>query len=512
MYFIKGFAFLATILSIGFFAWRSLVDPKLHRWTDLRFAVAIPLAAVGYLAPNIWVYYASVTGAMIFLPRSRIEAACFFIVISLMLPLVSFEVRAGSMLLMQMTTVHAAALGLIAAFRFPSYPSRIRVASSRYDALAFAMTAILFIIDCRSADTSFTTAIRFAMAHGMTFFLPYYFLTRSPLTEQDPRRLVHCIAMIGFMLAIVAIFESVKHWPLYQIMDRNLDIAGRSKSMNVRAGFLRSPGPFFESTTFGVFLAVATTMVIASRSLFRSKQAYWTSAAICVIGTGATMARNAWLGLIIGMVLITLYRGRSERFFALTLGGLLGMAVLSLVASNSTQVGELVGSEGHAAATTDYREDLFRNSIPLILKKPLIGWSYTDVRAYMRPIMGSGTLSVDYVNSYLFFAVVSGIVGFLIFVIYLFYSPWRIYLLRPKIKGFLWEYEVAAALFASGGAFIIMVGFTSYYERMPLFGVLLISLSRQLELWSKNRLELGRPNRAAVVSTAHEEFVEGMAG
>lgn len=512
MYFIKGFAFLAAILTAGFFTWRSLVDPRLHRWNDLRFAAVIPLAALGYLAPNIWIYYGAVTAAMIFLPRSRGDAGCLFTIIALMLPLVEHDVRTGSTLLIKMSTLIAAAVGLLMAFRFPADPPRLQKALPRHDILAFAMFVLLVVIDTRIATTSPTTVLRAFLTIGATFFLPYWFLGRSPLNGQDMRRLTHCIAMIGFILALVAIFETVRHWPLYQVMERNLDISGRAKSMNVRAGFLRSPGPFFESTTFGVFLALSTTVLISSRSLFRSKATYWGSVATCVIGTSATLARNAWIGLIVGMILITLYRGRSERFFALTVGGLFGVGILSLIASGSERVSEMIGLEGHAASTGDYREDLLANSIPLIMKNPLLGTPYDKVLEYMRPLMRSNTISVDYVNSYLYFAVTLGMVGLLIFTVYSVYTPLRLLMIRSRLKGSAREYEVATAVFAASGAFLAMIGFTSYYERMPLFGVILMALGRQLELWSKNRSMLLDPRRTSPAPRAEDKLVETVAG
>lgn len=507
MYFIKGFAFLAAVLAIGFFTWRSLTDPKLHRWSDLRFAAVIPLAGVGYLAPNIWMYYGAVTAAMIFLPRSRGEAGCLFLISALMLPLVEHEIRIGSVLLIKMSTLLAAAIGLLAAFRFPGDPARFRQASARCDVLAFAMFLLLVVIDTRIATTSLTTVLRTSLTIGMTFFLPYWFLARLPLNGQDPRRLIHCIAMIAFILALVAIFETVRNWPLYQVMERNLDISSRAKSMNVRAGFLRSPGPFFESTTFGLFLALGTTFLISSRSLFRSKTVYWGAAAICVIGTSATLARNAWLGLIVGLVSITLYRGRSERFFGLTVGGLFALALLSLVASSSERLGAVIGLEGHAASTGDYRENLLSNSIPLIMKSPLFGTPYDRVLEYMRPIMRSSEISVDYVNSYLYFTVATGFIGLVIFVIYTCYTPYRLLMLRPKLKGVPREYEAATAVFAGSGAFLVMIVFTSYYERIPLFGAILIAFARQVELWTRNQAGLAGPKRAATPRT--EEKLAG---
>lgn len=503
MHYIKTFAFLAPLLIVGFVLWRNLLDKKIRHWCELRYAIVVPLAGIGYFAPSIWLYYGAVVAAMILLPRSRIEAAAMFIIISLMLPLAPYDVRAGSVLLVRSSTVEVAAIGLLTSIRFPGDSVRIRTAWSFYDTAFLFMMLLVILLASRVIGTSITTAIRETLICTLTFILPYWLLGRAPIRGQDPRRLIHYVVMAGFILSIEAVFEVLRHWPLYQSIDSNLGLSdGRSKTLAVRGGLMRAPGPFYESTTFGVFLSIVTVIAASSRSLFRAPVAQSLVVAVCIAGTGATLARNAWLGLVVGIIMISLYRKHFSRAFALGMIGMVGLAGLSAMATGSNRLGEVLGVSGHAASTADYRENLLENSIPLIMKSPLIGTRYDDVRAYMRPQMRSRALSVDYVNSYLYFLVVSGVIGLVIFALYSFYPMLRILILRKAMTANI-EYEIATALFAATGAFALMIAFTSYSERIPLFALFLIVLTRQLDVRLRSSIRQAVPKMPLVFSSVH---------
>jgi O-antigen ligase len=255
---------------------------------------------------------------------------------------------------------------------------------------------------------------------------------------------------------------------------------GLSRTLALRGGLLRAAGPFFESTTFGVFLAISTVCTAAMRSLFRSRVAHMAAVGIGLVGCFATISRNAWIGVLIGLIVVAMYRGRVGK--AAAAGGLavLGAITLIVVAPNSGTVASLLGKgDTTAASTATYRQELFSKSIPLIKSSPWIGTPFDRVRSLVQSELHSGKLSVDYVNSYLYFIVTTGVLGLLVFLFFLLVPISRLLSLRRKAFRLVDDAETFTALFSAQIALAFMLIGTSFAERIPVFAILLIGMTRQ---------------------------------
>lgn len=481
MHYLKTFLVLGTLLGLGFVLFRTLLAPQMRAWMDYRLAAVIPIVAIGLYAPGLWFYYGAILAAMVVLPRNRMEAIALYICLALMLPLVSHDVLVGGSYLLRLEGSHVASLGLLAAFRFPG-PGNRRVAGGALTAVVMLFLILQTIIDTRLVTTSFTTGLRAMATTVLALGIPYMLLSTATYRGADLRRPVACLVAVGFILSVVATFEMFRHWPLYQTIESHLGTSGGlSKTLSLRGGLLRSPGPFFESTTFGVFLAIATICAAAMRSLFRSPAAHLAAIALGCLGCFATLSRNAWIGVLLGLIVAGLYRGRVGKAASAGLLVMMAAGALIVAAPDSGMTASLLGKgKTSAADTATYRHDLLVKSIPLIRQSPLIGTPYDRVRDLMQAELTSGALKVDYVNSYLYYVVTTGVLGLIVFLVLIFYPIYTLFNLRRRLRDSPAEMEAAAALFAAQVALAFMVFGTSFFERIPLFAILLIGMTRLL--------------------------------
>lgn len=505
MHYLKTFLFLGSLLGVGFVIWRQLLVPQARAWIDYRLAAVIPIVAIGLCAPSLWIYYGAILAAMLVLPRNRMEAIGLYICLAMMLPMVSYDLKAGSAFLLRLEGNIVASVGLLAAFRFPA-PSERSTRSGMITAVVLLFLLIIIIVESRLISTSFTTVLRAATSSCLALGVPYLLISNSAYREVDVRRPLFYLMTTGFILSIVATFEMLRHWPLYQTIDANLGTStGLSKTLALRGGLLRAPGPFFESTSFGVFLAITTICTSAMRSVFRSPTVHLVALAIGIMGCFATLSRNAWIGLLLGLVVAALYRGRVGK--AVVAGGIVLITSIAIIAAapSSGFAGSLLGKGDNAASsTTTYRKELFVNSIPLIRSSPWVGTSYDRVREYMRPILHSGKLSVDYVNTFLFYLVATGVIGLLVFALFLLTPILALQKIRRRAARYYPYTETCAGLFAAQVALAIMLVGTSLAERLPLLVFILIGMT---QLAIENVRRVYREPLAPVQRTTKPEFV-----
>ena len=502
------FLYLTTLLTIGFLSWRMLLTDEARGWVNGRIAAIILLPGVGLFAPSIWLYFGAIFAVMLIVPRSRIEAIGLFLLIAMTLPLTPYGVTAGATYIVKIDPMKVAALSLLPALRFSRGSANARGLRS-LDLLFFLFCGVMITIGVRIPDTSTTVLAREVIEKTLIFAIPFLFLTRSRFDGKDQARLLFYLMTAGFMLSIVALFEMLRHWPLYQSIDAHFGITGRSKTMALRGGLLRSPGPFFDSTGFGVFLAVVTIVVASMRSVFRSPLAHQIAILIGAMGTFSTLARNGWVGLAVGLVLIGVYRRRGGQTFFLAILGFGAFAILAVAMPENSTISSLMGKSGHAAETSDYRENLFARGLPLIAKRPLSGAPLAQLGEELRPDLRSQDLDVDFVNSYLYFALTSGLFGLLIVLSFVVYPILRLFKMRRDVAvRSPWEANVMTGVFASSSALALMLAFTSPYERIPVLAVLLFACARNALALERNPAaqssNLAPPSRKTLVVSARD--------
>ena len=137
----------------------------------------------------------------------------------------------------------------------------------------------------------------------------------------------------------------------------------------------------------------------------------------------------------------------------------------TMIASIGSQLSYSL-NEGTGAG--NYRSELFRRGMEEFWKSPIFGDSFTNVVARMQDmIQGEGI--VDFVNSYLYFALFAGGIGLVLFCLSFLIPIFRLASIRTQLIPGSADRDVAGfclALLASGA---VMLAFTSYPQRPSIF-------------------------------------------
>ena len=412
-YLIKTLIVIEFLLSMGLFLYRAALAPSQRHVVDAKVVGLILLTpAVALLCHNIYIYYAYLVAAVAFNWRSRAELCSIYLLMLPMTPMLSLESRVGSMYLMALSTVAmmniGALTGLGIARRQRTYTR------PAFDVAIFLLLAMHVYIEGRGANA--TSIARIITTQVIAIGIPYFVVSRAIGGRRDMDLSLLRLALAGFMCALVAVFETVRNWILYQSFYGALKVqmlAG-SATLNMRGGRLRTGGPLFDNTGAGIFFAVTLMILPFLRSRFRPA-AFWGVAAVMTAGLLATQSRGAWIAAIVGFAAILIYRGQASR--APLLAGLGGSAaaIVFLTLDKGSRLAETLGVSGHSVGTSEYRSRLLSQGLEQIAAHPLLGQSPQQLVANMSDMV-QGQHIVDFVNTHLYIAMAAGLLWFAVWV------------------------------------------------------------------------------------------------
>lgn len=362
--------------------------------------------AVGMLGHTIWVAYAALLLLLPVVARSRAEAVILFPMALMTLPPLSFEFGFAGIYLLRFDKLFFLCIGLaIAGLRHKDQ----RVPNGRHFDVAFWLMLLLALVPLR--DNNLTGTLRELTNPIVTVALPYLLASRWLKTPEDVRRFILAFACSAFVMSIVAIVEARTRWLMYDTMNLTLGLpSGLSNYSHSRGGLVRAVGAFAEATGFGLFLVMGFLTLLASRSAFRSKGRWFVAVAIMLLGIVSCNTRNAFLGLVIGLITFDLYRGRFGALAGkIMVVGLCYTAALA-AAQFSPYVAASIGKTSDSSGTAQYRELLWERGKQEIWQHPLFGRPMSEVQVSMADLrQGEGI--IDFVNGYVYFGVTAGVGG-----------------------------------------------------------------------------------------------------
>ena len=486
---VKTFFYIEALLCVGIVIVRALLSREDRRLIDMRAIVLVlVLPATGYLLPGgRYVFSVAVLLLLPMLARSRAEAARLYLMAVPMMPMLNYLLGVpGISYLIRISYPYLLVFGFLIAF----------VAHKRtgpapgFRPLDFAMvlfwllftTFTLRIAGGEASTTTVTNMMRAAIETALQTVIPYFLLSRSLGNPARLRDAMGGLAIAVLLLACVGSFEMVRHWPLYQGMYQHIGIdqPGLSLTLRVRGGLLRAPGPFSESTSFGFFLAICAAAVVSLRSMFRSRAHHIAAILLLIFGLLATSSRGAWLALAGGMLVLFLYRRQYMRIALSVAAGAVIYAMALAVAASSTRAGEFLGVAGVAARTADYRKDLLQQGLALFRRSPLLGSDQISIsHALSQLVTGEGI--IDYVNSYLFILVYSGVIGMAIFLFPPAVLAGWLGKVRTRLSRDPRRREQLLLIVMGMGALFSGIMFTSFADRNLLWFIIFFAFGRAFQ-------------------------------
>lgn len=375
---------------------------------------AITLSA--FTLTNIWLFVAaSALVAYYYQSRESNIPALYFLLL-FAFPLLPVEIPGLGIVNFLFDIHHARVLALAALLPAAIYVSTdggtLKFGKSRPDKLLAAYMALLAVLYLR--ETTVTDTLRQCFYLFIDIFLPYYVISRALKTEAQLREALTAFVVSACVIAAIAAFEFLWHWPLYATLRNAMGLPVTMSSYTGRAGMLRAPA------TVGV-IPLGYVMTVAIGFYLYLRQAVQPSVrrslivATLVVGLAVPLSRGPWLGAaVLILIYAALAPARWQQLGKIALIAAAAMATLAVVPGGGKLIALLPFIGSVETETISYREQLLTNSVAVISRHPLFGSpNYLSTPEMQEMIQGQGI--IDIVNTYVGVALESGLAGLLLF-------------------------------------------------------------------------------------------------
>lgn len=474
----KIFIMIVALLTVAYVPIRRYAAPSLRREIGLPFffsAISVIFVAQFAPYPLILVMWCLIVPNIAV--TSRLGVACRYVLLVPIIPSMNPALVFGGHNLGGFALVDAIGMGSIfatfKAFKRDPYP-RARSWFSAEDWFVLILFVIFSIGVVRFQSLS--VVLRALLYESFVLLLPYWILRRNIRTTAELQLIIACIAVIGAMISVMALYETHTGWALMDGIESRFAGDGyAAKSATVRGGSLRAAATLNNAIECGFFLMLALLATISARPFFRSRNVWLGTALLLLLGMLSSQSRGALLGLAVGVIIMLIARRKFFWSFIATLvGGLGGMALITLSHS--------VGKLGAFLGTTrepgfqDYRSTLLTRGLEEGRKYPVLGTSLASVFDRLSDLT-QGEQIIDLVNTYLNIFLISGLVGLVSLVIAILFIYRNLFRVVARNKSR--QTQLEAAYFAAAfTALLTSLATTSFYGRMPWFAVFLAFAAR----------------------------------
>jgi hypothetical protein len=499
---LKTLIFLEILVAIGTtIFYLSLTRAARRDIGMLPGIVFASMAAIAFLSPQLIITHLAIGLIPIVLGRSKIRIGMIVAVGLIAIPPLEIGLMMGSVPLFPWPVQCSLALGGL--FALMLTPGRIATQPPWADSMVLLIVFSLVLIGARG--TAWTNWLRLLVEYLFVFALPVYVVARSARNAIEQRMLLAALAGAGVILAVIVLYEARGGWPMYAplVNHYDLDLPWRGIIVKWRGGLMRAYGPMYEATIMGFVLVVCFAAALAARRAFVSNFVYIGIVSLIAFGTLAPQSRGGMIGIAVAFIISSFYRrgGGSLNQVAAASFLLVGSYVGATAVSSFG--GQIQTSLTEAEGTIDYRTQLFARGMQEFWKSPVLGGQYSDVVGRMKDLV-QGEGIVDFVNSYLYFALFTGAIGLLLFCLSFAVPMWRLTSIRTRLLPGSAERDVAGFCVALLGSAAVMLAFTSYLQRPGLYLMLASGIALSMPLPRRN-------NRArAQAATSHNMLEQAL--
>lgn len=466
----KTSIFTSSTLLLGLILIYVCAEKSVGRLLVTRLAIlTIVTQLAAFLSPSLLVFNLIVGLCVPIFASKRRFVAPIYLYLVLTMPMVSTLLAVGNLYITTYDVSISLGIGAIVTVLVRPGPRQMR--SRKWDWPIVLLFLLLVVQSAR--DTSASNYFRVVIETSLQTLLPYFVISRSIHTFDDLRLAVFGLISATAALSCLAIFEAFHSWPLYRIVWAHYGITlGSGASVKLRAGFLRAPGPFPEPTSFAFCLAVGGIAAYSMRSAFRNRFNNFAIFFIILLGICAPQSRGAWIGLFVGIITSKVF----EKRFATLARWLLFGASAFIVTLASNSLSSRVSNSLGLGGTPDYRVSLFNRGIEEFRKNPVFGMPIKSVLYSLRDIT-QGEGMVDFVNTYLYVALLSGVVGLTIFVVSVLSPLPAIWPLRARRVANVRDRQQIGFVFSSVTAIAVMLAVTSLGGRTTVMIAIMLGFS-----------------------------------
>jgi hypothetical protein len=427
---------------------------------------------LGLVLPWAPVFLAIVLVLFLATTRDRLDAACRFVLLALLLPQIIWRLHIGAMYLFDLNTIHILAIGLL--IQCALKPDRKAAPISQWtieDTFVTLLFAIIWIGGERMPSISLF--LREGLSQTLMLLLPYFALRRSLRSSEEFMRVTACFAVASGILALFAIYEAVNGWTLFGMYRHVSDAGGMNKSLIQRGGALRAPVTMSSALMLGVVLLSGLTATFYSRRYVRQTWMILGWGAVTFLGLVVTQSRGNLALLPIAGLIFCLLRKKYGLAALIGVGAPAALAILLAAAQMIPQIGAFlnVGSQAASSRLTadvyDYRQLLLNRGLEVGAMNRWTGASLDYVVGQLADI-SQGQGIVDMVNTYLTLYLISGLAGFLPFLAILAIIWWKLITARTSRLGNPELSDMRGFALTALAVVTVQLAFMSFIDRLPL--------------------------------------------
>ena len=415
---IRALIVIIFLSGIGFALAKKLVQQDVlatdfNRWRNIWFAVTI----AAFLSQNFWLYLLF-CGFLILLLTKRIQnkMALFFILL-FVIPPIGNTIPGLSLVNYIITLTHPRFIELI--ILLPAALVVFKNNNFKFTKIwadKLLLIYILLLIALELRDTTLTDALRKSFYIFIDIFLPYYVASRSIKDLSQMKTVLSAFVTSAVVFSLIAVFESVKHWVLYNSLGDALGTGDGMSNYLARSGEIRALATLSHPIVLGYFMAVAFGFYLFLSNSIQNTTVKRMGFLLIILGLLAPLSRGPWVG---AAVLIVVYISQGpmaiKKLSTLLLAAIISFSILAALPGGQKYI-DLIPFVGETEkGNITYREQLFENSMIVIKRNPIFGSSnYLETPEMLEMKQGGGI--IDIVNSYLRVALEAGYVGLTLFI------------------------------------------------------------------------------------------------
>jgi O-Antigen ligase len=388
-----------------------IADKEFKLWRNAWFVFTL----AAFVTANFWVYAGIATIYIFFTSSKMTNKMAFFFILLFVLPPIGQAIPGFGLINYVITLEHARLLCLAillpAALKI-SQNNQFRFLKVSTDKFILLYIILISLLELR--DTTFTDMLRRCFYCFTDIFLPYYVASRSLKNIQQIKVVMTAFLVVGIVIALIAIFESFKGWILYRSI---LVVIGNGYGDRYlsRAGVVRSVASLLQPIVLGYFMAIALGFYLFLSSSIQKKSTKWLGFCILALGLYSPLSRGPWIGAALMIVTFLAFGPAAfKKIATLSFISIMLIPILTILPGGEKYLNLIPFIGETETSTISYRQDLFKNSMIVIDKYPMLGSGDYINEPEMRSLEVGGV--IDIVNSYIRIALESGYVGLSLFI------------------------------------------------------------------------------------------------
>jgi len=465
---------------------------ELSLWRNIWFLNQM----FAFLLPNVWVFFGVLFVTCHFMvPKTAQSKVYVYILLLGSLPMMHTIVPGFGVLNYLFKVDYARVLSVFlllpAFFLLRGDRSRkSQLFANPADKYVLLFIALVSILDFR--DDTFTNGLRFLLLHFLDFFLPYYVVSRAIQDMASLNKFLSAFLISVGILALMAIFESVKHWHIYNHLVQHLVGVSTVTTSEVRGGLLRAAVTFMTPIALGYVITIGFGLYLYMSSLIQNESLKKIIPLGLILALICTVSRGPWVGLAF-LYLVYIFTGKEKltQYGKLAMGLLIMLPIFLMTSYGQTFIDLLPFVGTIRAETVDYRARLFEMASIVIQRNFFFGSTdYINTPEMQTMLQGEGI--VDVVNTYLQVALGYGWVGLVLFSSIFLSLLWSIYKLsKPLYSQDQQLFQLGRALFSILCGIAITIYTVSSVDYIPHYYWVLFGLSSAYIALSQQRINNG---------------------